>query len=230
MKKYLALIILFCNSYAATYAQDCKNFIYMTSGKVLKYSASNPKGKVTSTMQYSVKSITGNKAIINSQVFDEKGKELNETSFEIICEGNSMKIDMRNFMPSTSSSQFKGMTVKADATYLNYPAKIQVGQDLPDGNFTMQMFNDTQKMADMALNIVNRKVENMESVTTSAGTFDCYKISYNSQIKTTTFGISIPINMKITEWYSTKLGLNIKSEASNKKGKLISTTTLVSLN
>lgn len=230
MKKQFLIIIAFFTISSATYAQDCKNFIYMTSGKVIKYSSTNPKGKITSTMQYTVKSKSGNKALIDSQVFDDKGKEISSTTSEMICEGNNMKIDMRSFVPSANSSQFKGMTAKADVSFLSYPAKIQVGQNLPNGNFKMQMFNEDQKMADMVLNIVNRNVEGKESVTTPAGTFDCYKITYNSEIKTTTFGITIPINMKITEWYSAKMGLYVKSEASNKNGKLMSTTILNSLN
>ena len=230
MKKQALILIAIFTICLSVSAQDCKNFIYMTNGKVVKYSSTNPKGKLTSTMQYTVKSKTGNKSLVNSQVFDDKGKEINSTTSEMICEGNNMKIDMRSFMPSTSSSQFKGMTAKADVSYLSYPAKLQVGQNLPDGNFAMQMFNEDQKMADMVFKIVNRQVEGMESVTTQAGTFDCYKISYNAEIKTTTFGIGIPINMKITEWYAAKLGLYVKSEANNKNGKLMSTTTLENVN
>lgn len=230
MKKFIFSLLVLAAISATSFAQDCKNFIYMTSGKVVKYSSTNPKGKLTSKMVYSVKAKTGNKATVSSQVFDDKGKEITSANSEMICEGNNLKIDMRNFMPSANSSQFKGMTAKADVSYLSYPTKMQTGQDLPDGSFSMQMYNDSQKMADMAFNIVDRKVEGTESVTTPAGTYECYKISYNAEIKTTTFGISIPINMKITEWYSAKLGLYVKSEASNKNGKLMSTTTLESVN
>lgn len=230
MKKQALILIALITLYSSGFAQDCKNFIYMTNGKVVKYSSTNPKGKLTSKMVYSVKAKTGNKATVNSQVFDDKGKEISAVNSEMICDGNNLKIDMRNFMPSANSSQFKGMTAKADVSYLSYPAKMQVGQTLTDGNFNMQMFKDEQKMADMAFNILGRKVEGAENITTPAGTFDCYKISYNAEIKTTTFGIAIPVNMKITEWYSTKLGLYVKSEASSKNGKLMSITTLESVN
>lgn len=210
-------------------AQDCKSFIYMTNGKVVKYNATNAKGKLTTSMTYRVKAKTGNKATVASQVFDEKGKEISAAEVEMLCEGNDLKIDMRNFMPN-SSSQFKGMTMKAETSYLNYPTKMQVGQQLTDGNFSMQMYNETQKMADVAFKIVNRKVEGTESVTTASGTYDCYKINYTAEIKTTTFGIGIPVTMQISEWYAPKLGLYVKSEAYTKAGKLMSTTVLESIN
>lgn len=230
MKKQALIFIVLFTICSSAIAQDCKNFIYMTSGKVVKYNSTNPKGKLTSKMVYTVKAKTGNKATVSSQVFDDKGKEITSVNSEMICEGSNLKIDMRNFMPSANSSQFKGMTAKADVSYLSYPSKMSTGQTLPDGSFNMQMFKDEQKMADMAFNIVDRKVEGTESVTTPAGTYECYKISYNAEVKTTTFGISIPIHMKMTEWYSAKLGLYVKSEASSKNGKLMSTTTLESVN
>lgn len=230
MKKYMLILIALFGIYTTAIAQDCKNFIYMTSGKIVKYSSTNPKGRLTTKMVYTVKARSGNNATISSQIFDDKGKEISVANSEMICEGSTLKIDMRNFIPSANSAQIKGMTAKADVSYLSYPAKMSTGQALPDGSFTMQMYNDSQKMADMAFNIVDRKIEGTESVTTPAGTYDCYKISYSAEIKTTTFGISIPINMKITEWYSAKLGLYVKSEANSKNGKLMSTTTLESVN
>jgi hypothetical protein len=230
MKKYILILFTCLAFFSSAFGQDCKNFIYMTNGKVVKYSSTNPKGKLVTKMVYSVKAKSGNKATVSSQIFDDKGKELSAADAEMICDGNSLKIDMRNLMPSANASQFKGMTAKADVSYLNYPTNMQTGQDLPDGDFNMQMFNDSQKMADIGFKIINRKVEGTESITTPAGTYDCFKITYNAEIKTTTFGIAIPINMKITEWYAVKLGLYVKSEASNKNGKLMSTTVLDSIN
>lgn len=230
MKNRLLILIAFFAICSSAFAQDCKNFIYMTNGKVIKYSSTNPKGKIITQMVYTVKSKTGNKATVNSQVSDDKGKTISNADAEMICDGNNLKIDMRNFMPSGNSSQFKGMTAKADVSYLSYPAKMNTGETLPDGNFHMEMFKDDQKMSDMTMKIANRKVEGTENVTTPAGTYDCYKISYDTEVKTTTFGIAIPFTMKITEWYSTKLGLYIKSEAANKNGKLMSTTTLDNVN
>ncbi len=234
MKKHLTPILiltLFCITLTVKVkAQDCKNFIYMSNGKVIKYTSSNAKGKITTNMVYTITSKTGNKAKVQSQILDEKNKQISNAEIEMICNGNTLKMDMRNFMPSGSAAQFKGMSVKASAAYLNYPSKMQVGQQLPDGNFKLDMFNDSQKMAETSLNIADRKVQSAETITTPAGTFDCYKITYTTDIKTTTMGIGIPFKILVTEWYAIKLGLFVKSEASNKNGKIMSTTTLNSIN
>jgi len=228
--KTLFSILLALGFISGATAQNCDQYVYMTKGKTVKYSSANAKGKTVSTMQYAVTAKSGNKATVQSKVFDDKGKEISSADAEMFCQGNVLKIDMRNLMPSGAGSQFKDMTAKADVSFLTYPAKMQAGQQLEDGDFNMQMFNKDQKMADIAFKISDRKVEASESVTTPAGTFDCFKITYMAFMKTTTFGIGIPITMNMTEWYAPKLGLYVKSAAANKSGKPMSTTTLESIN
>lgn len=230
MKKYILITITICSMCIKTYAQDCKNFVYMTNGKVVKYSSTNAKGKLITNLIYTVKAIAGNKATVNSAVINDKGKELSTADVIMECNGNNMNIDMRSLMPNSNASPYKNMTVKATSSFLNYPAKMQAGQNLPDGNFTMEMYEKDNKMMDVALQIKDRKVESKESITTNAGTFDCIKITYNTQVKTTTMGMTIPLNMKMTEWYAPILGLYVKSEASTNNGKLTSTTVLDSIN
>jgi hypothetical protein len=230
MNKHLLSLLIICSITASVLAQNCSQFIYMTNGKVVTYSSANGKGKATSKMVYTVSKKAGNKATVQSSIFDDKGKQISSADAQMICEGSNLKIDMRNFMPAGQGSQFKNMTAKADVSYLIYPTKLRAGQQLDDGNFTMQMYNKEQKMSDISMRIFNRKVESTETITTPAGTYDCFKFTYNAEMKTTTFGISIPLNMQITEWYSAKLGLYVKSEAVNKNGKLLSVTSLESVN
>ncbi|RYZ96319.1 MAG: hypothetical protein EOP47_24120 [Sphingobacteriaceae bacterium] len=229
MKKAILLLLAVCAVFSQTFAQNCEKFVYMTNGKVVKYSSTNNKGKLTTKMIYSVTAKTGNKATVQSQVFDAKDKPVTTASVEMICAGNSLKLDMRGFVPNMGASM-KGMTAKGDVSYLTYPAKMSKGQVLPEGIFNLEMYKDEQKMSTINYKIVNRTVQDMESITTPAGTYDCYKIVYDAEMKSTTFGISIPFNMKMVEWYSDKLGLFVKSEASDKKGKLMSVTTLDSIN
>jgi hypothetical protein len=80
------------------------------------------------------------------------------------------------------------------------------------------------------MDIINRKVEAAEAVSTSAGSFDCLKITYDATIKVKTMGIGIPFHMKVIEWYAPKIGRFVKSETHNKSYKLMGTTTLESIN
>jgi hypothetical protein len=65
-----------------------------------------------------------------------------------------------------------------------------------------------------------------ESITTPAGTYDCYKIT--SDIATQTqMGIKMNINVSSIEWITSKLGV-VKSESYNKNDKLMGYTILSS--
>jgi len=69
--------------------------------------------------------------------------------------------------------------------------------------------------------ITNRKVEAVENVTTPAGTFECYKISYDIDTK-----MMFTVKVKGVEWYAKNVGL-VKSESYSTDGKLMGSNLLV---
>ena len=75
----------------------------------------------------------------------------------------------------------------------------------------------------MSTLITDREVLGKESVTTPAGTFDCYIITQSTHIK------SMAANQKRTtkQWIAEGVGV-VKSEDYNKKGKLDGTSVLTS--
>ncbi len=64
------------------------------------------------------------------------------------------------------------------------------------------------------MNVTDRKVEAKEAVTTTAGTWDCYKISFKSKMVIKMTVIGIPLNLSGTEWYAPGVGV-IKTESKN---------------
>ena len=72
----------------------------------------------------------------------------------------------------------------------------------------------------MNIKILNRKVEASESVNTLAGTFDCYKITYDMEMKSI-----INITTKGAEWIAKGVGV-VKTEQYDKKGNLTGYTLL----
>ena len=75
----------------------------------------------------------------------------------------------------------------------------------------------------MSVSITNRKVEAVENITTPAGTFECYKITYDVATK-----MMINVKMKATEWYAKNVGM-VKSESYTSDGKLAGSTLLTGL-
>jgi hypothetical protein len=56
-------------------------------------------------------------------------------------------------------------------------------------------------------------VQGKESITTPAGTWDCFKITYHSKV-VIKIGIGIPANADVTEWYAPGFGV-VKTESNS---------------
>lgn len=63
--------------------------------------------------------------------------------------------------------------------YLRYPAVLSVGTKLPDGYVRTEATVNAKKMK-LHYQIKNRKVVGKEKITTPAGTWTCYVITYDA--------------------------------------------------
>lgn len=206
-------------------AQNCDAYFPYKKGMVLEQQTFNAKNKLTGSVKQVVTDITngamGKKVDLKSEYFDDKGKSAGTANFSVTCKNGVIQIDMRNYMDAKSRESFSGANVTVEGTPLDLPTVLSPGQKLADGTMTIKMSMENSPIAmNMEMRIYDRKVEGMESVTTPAGTFECYKISYMVDMK-----MMFNITAKGVEYYSKEYGL-IKSESYDKKGKLTSYTIL----
>ena len=75
----------------------------------------------------------------------------------------------------------------------------------------------------MTVNVTDREVIGKETVTTKAGTYECYKVSQKMSMK-----YIVNAQFSSVEYYAEGVG-HVKSESYNKGGKLIGTRELVSI-
>ncbi|WP_295671228.1 hypothetical protein [uncultured Mucilaginibacter sp.] len=212
------------------YAQSCEQFLNATNGKKLVYSNSDAKGNQTGKITYSSVKKDAATISIHSDITDKNGKAVGSSDFDITCNGSSINIDMRSFMPANGNKQMSNMQMQADGKYLSYPLNLSAGEKLDDGSMVITILNNGEKFGETHMDITNRNVVLKETITTPAGDFECFKITYDARMETKMMGIGIPVNMQSTEWFSPALGRFIKSETYNKNGKLMGTTALVAIN
>ena len=216
MKK-LSTVLLFIGMYFILPAQDCKNYYFFQNAKVIEMTITNKKGEPSGKQVYTVTSATNSgstaTAVVNSEMFDKKGKSITKADMNVKCNGGVMMMDMKIFIPSQQAEQFNKAEATASNVFLEYPSNMKAGDNLKDGNFNMEINNNGLKQT---LNMVidNRKVESKESVTTPAGTWDCFKISFHSKLNIKTGPIGIPMNIEGTEWFAPGFGI-VKSESKN---------------
>lgn len=191
-------------------AQDCKSFYFLQNNKTIEMTIYNKKGDENGKQVYAVTDVqhgggtlTGQ---LNSEMFDRKGKSFAKAKGTIQCKSGVMMVDMKMSLPAAQQEQFGTTEAKADNIYMEYPASMKVGDALKDASMNIEIENKGMKQS-VVMVVNNRKVEGKESVTTPAGTWECYKISYHSKITIKTMGIGIPVNIEGTEWFAPGFGI-----------------------
>jgi hypothetical protein len=186
------------------------------------------KDKVTGKSLSQILSMEDNGGILTAHIkgtaFDKKGEEITSMNFEYICDEGVLKMDMKKFIPRDMFGSDSDIEFEMEGDYLELPRSLEIGQSLKDGIIEGKMtMEENPAMANMTITIkiFNRKVEAKEEITTPAGNFTCYKISYDMESSTKVMGMNNKVNLKGIDYVSEGTGV-IKTESYNKKGSLSS--------
>lgn len=227
MKKVILLVVFSLCTFGTIAAQNaCSKYYPMKEGSSMEYTIYNKKGKSDGKTTYSVTDVKSSgsetSATFNIDFSNTKGKKEFETAYDITCTGTGIKIDYMSLMPAQMTEQYEKMDVEMDfsGTDIELPNNLSVGQNLDDANVTMKMSVGGIDM-NISVDIVDRKVEARESITTDAGTFDCYQLS--ELIKSKSMGVNLEMTSKT--WLAEGVGM-IKNETFRKNGKSEGSTIL----
>ena len=223
MKILFIATIAFLGFIATATAQTgCSKYYPFKEGTKAEITAYDKKGKTSAIIDYTIlkttKTSEGEVATMKSSVKDENGKLIAETKYNATCDGNKISIDFKSMVSPMMMDQFKDMDYDISGTDLEIPNNLSVGQTLPDAQMIMNISMSGIKM-NMELSITNRKVIGKESVTTPAGTFDCFVITSDM---TTKMGVSQTSSSK--QWIAEGVGM-VKQE-DYQKGKVSSSSLL----
>lgn len=220
---YFSIVLLLAASYAVS-GQNCSRYYPMTEGTSFQYTSYDKKGKEEGIMQYRITeaSNTGGttSATMNMTYTDAKGEEVLSSDYTLSCSGNTVHIDYESLLSNDMMKQFEDMEMEVTGTDLELPNDLEVGQNLADANVNVKMSMGGINM-NMNVETVNRKVENRESITTPAGTFDCFVISSETKSKMMMANNTFPNRL----WLAEGVGM-VKQETYNKNGKLIGSMVL----
>jgi hypothetical protein len=210
MKKNILTATVFILLACSVSAQECTNYYFLQNNKTNEMTLYNRKGDPNGKQVYSVNDVktTGGSTTSNfqSEMFDKKGKSMAKGTGKVECKGGVMFVDMKMKLPQQQQEQFGEADAKMDNMYIEYPSSMNPGDQLKDANMNLEIENNGMKQS-VVMVINNRKVEAKESVTTTAGTWDCFKISYKTRITIKTMGIGVPVNFEVTEWYAPGFGI-----------------------
>lgn len=222
-KKLLLAITL--SSAGQLMAQNaCSRFYPMEEGTSFEYTNYNKKGKSEGVSSYWVKNVenngNGTTATMAISFTDEKGKNVYETDYSFTCTGDKVTIDYESLVPKEMLDQFQDMEMEITGTDIELPNDLEVGQELEDANVVLSMSMGGMNM-NTTVDMTNRKVEKKETVSTPAGTFDCFVIYSETESKMMMAKQSFPSRM----WLAEGVGM-VKQETYKKNGELVGSTEL----
>ncbi|MUH38189.1 hypothetical protein D9O36_20265 [Zobellia amurskyensis] len=230
MKNLLFTLLLSFLITGITAQDSCSKFYPLEEGSSFEYTNYDKKGKPDGTVSYTISNVrqegAATVATFDMKFQDKKGKDVFESNYSFSCENGLVKVDYKSLFPSQMMQQYSEMGLEMDisGTDIELPNDLNVGQQLNDANVTVAMSMSGINM-NVSVDQTNRNVEKKESVTTSAGTFDCYVITENSTTKT----MGATIKMKSKLWLAEGVGM-IKQESYKDNGNLISKSELSAYN
>ncbi len=227
--KKVSIAIVFLISTITVFSQGCSKFYPFSEGVTSQITSYGANQKVSATIEYTVENVSIvsgiETATMNTIIKDKKGELIMETDYEMSCSNDQVSIDFKSMMNPQIMKQFKDLETEVTGTNLSLPNNLSVGQTLPDASIDIKISMSGIKM-DMATKITNRKVIDRESITSPAGTFDCYVITYTTELAMS-MGVSQSSTAK--EWIAEGVGM-VKHEDYDKKGKLTNSSLLTALN
>jgi len=183
MKNILLVLIITMQSYDGK-TQSCNPYFSIQEGTKSTYEFYNAKNKLVSKNVNQFKNVSGSgtqlKATLLSELIDlKKGTVTGSSSSDWSCNDGVIHFTMNAMAIEGVDMTNTSVEVNVEGDEMEIPASFEVGQSLKDVNYRITMAVSGLNMMDRKFQIKNRKVESQENVTTPAGSFDCYKISYN---------------------------------------------------
>ena len=229
------------------YAQDNVFFVPDPETARWSYLEMDGNGATTATMVYYVDSMTGDAVNGSAKVkFESAGQQSSEeTAANFIYykfKDGEFMIDMNAFFEEDVLGEFIDTAASAEGIEATEEEKkkaieeirklIEVSGELrgiprypvigalPDYEFVFKL-----SFVTMTVKGTERKISGKEKLTTPAGTFDCFIMEET----VTTKAMMQKEVEKTVSWYAYGVGL-VKENTYDKKGKLVSTTLLNSIN
>ena len=225
MKKLIIILFFGVLCFQPVWSQaNCSTFYPMIEGASFEYTNYGKKGKSDGVTSYTIAKVSnddGNtSATMVLELSDEKGDEVYSTDYNITCAGDFITIDYKSLIPGSMLEQYKDLEMNVSGTDLELPNNLTVGQQLADANVAINIKTSGINI-NSSVDMINRKVQRQESITTPAGTFDCYVIYSENNVKASI--IKQKFSSRI--WLAEGIGM-VKQETYNKNGKLTGSTKL----
>lgn len=216
-----SIVFLLCIS---SYAQsNCSSFYPTQQGKKHVIHQLDKRENLDNIIEYTVLQATPSELTMLASIKDKRGRDIVENSFKAICSGGVTRLDPASIM-SAQLQQYEGMEYSITGDDIFFPNTLSVGQSLPDATVTMTVDAGMMNIT-TTISMTNRMVERQEPITTPAGTFECYLVTYSNNLK---MG-ALNKTYSCKQWISRGVGM-VQEETRKPNGNLMTKSILQSIN
>lgn len=231
----------FATATAQTTPADMARPFGLEPGTETVYQLQDAKGKALGTIRNRVvkldseqnkkQTITTTTALLKSGRYDDKNRLLNLQDLTFRCRQDTSFTDGTSELEAARLKSFRDRIFTYAPVPLAWPNQPTVGSELPSGGITVQVSSSAVDIAKVYSTVQKRKiVSGPESVTTPAGTFQCYKVESEHENATAPRADVVMRTMqRVVDYYAPNVGI-VKTEVYDKKGKLAEVRLLAARN
>lgn len=196
----------------------------------LVYQVQDDHGKPTGTIRERVvrlgseqnkkKTLTTNTVLLKSGTYDVKNRLQYLRDLTFRCRRDTAFTDGLTQLNPAQLSSFRDRILTYSPTPLAWPNQPTVGSELPDGGISVDVRSSAVHIAEVYTKVQKRKITGQQSVTTPAGTFQCFKVEAERESATVARADMVIRNtMRLVDYYSPAVGL-VRTEVYDKKDRL----------
>ncbi len=213
----------------ASYSQQCNFYMPLVENTGAVYMSYDANGDLQGSQEMQITKVISRhdfiEASINSKQYDKNNRLMYQGEFGVKCIEDELVIDVESILDPSMMDGFNGMEVRMETRDIVMPANISEGQLLPDARADIKVISGGMTVTELNFTLKDRKVGAKEKVNVPAGTFDAYKVTYNSVIESKAMGMSSKMVFTYIEYHATDVGM-IRSETYDKDGKKMGYTVL----
>ncbi len=223
LKITFAFIFTIVLSISGMAQEGCSTFYPFEEGVTFQITNYGRNNRVAAITDFLVTDATSNFATFKSFLRDKDGEVLNEATFTMSCENDGVVVDMESLLNPNLLENYRDFETEISGTKIVIPNNLEIGQELPDATMNMRI-NMSGINLKMEVSMTDRKVLTRETITTQAGTFDCFVIGYTNTVN---MGMNRTTTAK--QWISRGVGM-VKQEDYNGRGRVTSSSLLTDFN
>ena len=202
---FSAILLLLAANCFATIPPE---YYYFDTSRTVVKTVYDGNGKVIGMQEYKAMKVLSDIAY-GSNTITKCGKDTEITESYYFVDEQGLKIAM-------------GKDASGKEVFLDYREVMNSGNNIIGFETTTRLAGNDVRVS---CTISNRKITALtETVSSEAGTWNCIRTEYDMELRGRFFGIGIPVNVHIVEWFAPETGI-VRTDI-YKRGKLHETRLL----